>query len=370
MAAHAKLSPSGSSRWMACAGSIRLSAEVPEPPSSPFAAEGTAAHALAERCLREERVAAEFVGTTIEGFTVDDEMVAGVQAYVDYVQALPGKLFVETRVSMEEHVVGMFGTVDAVTTNGSDLYITDLKYGRGVRVEAEQNSQLLCYALGALAEFGWLGEIEMVHIAIVQPRLDHVSEHSIAADGVRFWAKHFLAPAAEEALKEDAGFVPGETQCRFCPAKGVCRALADHVKAIAVANFASPETLSPKEIGERMADLALIESWARAVRDTATDLLNRGTLVPGWKLVAGRSQRRWDDEDVVEKALARAKLKADQRFVKKLISPAQAEKLLGKDHPVLKHVSRADGAPTIAPETDKRPAIEINPTDGFTEIAA
>ncbi|XWN29912.1 MAG: DUF2800 domain-containing protein [Devosia sp.] len=372
-AAHAKLSASGAHRWLACPGSIRMSEGI-ESPQSEYAAEGTAAHALAERCLRDGVDAKSFIDTSIDDFVVDEEMADAVQIYLDFVRSLPGQRFVEQRVAFDDHVPDGFGTVDALVLDADTqtLHVVDLKYGQGVQVNAEENPQGACYALGAFQEYGWLEAFERVHIVIVQPRLDHISEWDTTVEVLQNWANGTLAPAAEAALKDDAPLVPGETQCRFCPAKGTCRALADHAMAAASDGFSSTgepkdvEPLAPDEVGALLDRVPLVELWLKAIRSKGTALLNAGKTVPGWKLVRGRSQRHWDDETVVDKALARAKIKAADRYTKKLISPAQAEKRLGKDHPLLsRHVVRPDGAPTLAPESDKRPAIKVDPAAGF-----
>lgn len=375
MAAHAKLSASGSPRWMACPGSIRLSSGIAEQ-TSPYAAEGTAAHALAELCLREDTDASEAIGSEIEGFEVDDDMASAVQVYLDHVRAIRGDLLIEQRVDFSDYVPGGFGTVDALILRpgAGSIHIVDLKFGRGVEVDAEGNTQLFCYALGALQDFGWLGDFDTVEMTIVQPRRDHISRTAIAVEELKSWAADILAPSAEAALEPDAELVPGETQCRFCPARGVCPALAAHAMETACAGF-EPNTrplapLTPAEIAKLLDRAKLIDMWLTALRDRATSLAERGEDLPGWKLVAGTTTRRWIDDDAADKALTRAGLKVGQRFAKKVISPAQAEKLLGKDHAVLtKHVTRPDGLPKLAPVTDRRPAIVTDPTDQFTNIA-
>jgi len=365
---HAKLSASGAAMWMACPASVRLSQGITET-TSVHAAEGTAAHALAEMCLRDGADTNVHLEDNVEGFVVTDEMADAVQIYLDYVRALPGDLRVEERVRFDDYVPEGFGTVDALNL-GDDgtIYITDLKYGRGVQVDAENNPQAMCYALGALADYGFVDEFETVAIAIVQPRLDHISEWRTTVAELRTWAEQTLGPAAQVALTDNAPAVPGEKQCRWCRAKGSCRVLADHVRALACEGFggAEPELLAPDQLGACLDAVPLIKGWIEAVHAHALGVLRRGDPVPGWKMVEGRAQRRWDDETTVEKALTRAKIKAADRFTKKLISPAQAEKLLGKEHALLaRHIVRPDGAPTLAPANDKRPALDLDPTAGF-----
>lgn len=201
MSAHATLSPSSASRWLHCPGSVALHAQV-EDTGSTFAAEGTAAHFLAEKCLTQGANAESFIdmvivvhdyGTDFEvsligvgvcnpiRFTVGDEMAGNVQQYVDYVRSIPGELMVEQRLSIS-HLTGeenSFGTSDAVVLAGDEIVIIDLKYGRGVKVDAERNEQLAIYALAALREFEFLGEFKRARLVIHQPRLGHVSEWSL-----------------------------------------------------------------------------------------------------------------------------------------------------------------------------------------------
>lgn len=378
--AHAVLSASGAHRWIACPGSVAAESELPdEGRDSPFAAEGTAAHELAETCLRGESDAAGHIGAVFNGFEVDADMADAVQLYVDYVRAIPGHRFIEARVSFAEWAPGGFGTADAVIINGNALHIVDLKFGRGVAVDAEWNPQTMCYAAGALREFGFLYDIETVCIAIHQPRMDRVSEWELSAADLRGWAETMLRPAAQAALASDAPRSPGEEQCRWCRAKPVCRTLAEHCLSTAVEGFAAigaeiaPRAIGPldnAEIGLLLRDAPLIRDWLNALEARAHSEIERGGEVPGWKLVAGRSLRKWADEDKAASALARAKVRASERFVKKLISPAQAEKMLGKAHPVLTdHVVKPEGRPTLAPADDKRPALVCDPTADFTETA-
>lgn len=383
--AHAKLSASGAHRWMNCPGSVALEAQLPEGDrSSPFAAEGTAAHELAERCLRGGTDASEHAGDVIEAdgfkFEVDDEMIENVQQYLDYVRDIPGKLLVEKRVDFSPWVPEGFGTADAIILDDDVAHVVDLKYGKGVKVDAENNPQGMAYALGALHEYGFLfDEIEEFKIVIVQPRMDHISEFEITREQLDWWADNELAPAAANALSDDASFTPGEKQCRFCNAKGACRALAEFNLQEACEGFSVVgDDIAPKdiafltneELGDLLPSLDGIAKWIKAVEAHAQGELERGNDVPGYKLVEGRSLRKWADENDAEAALKRTKLKVADVFTKKLISPAVAEKLLGKNHKVLaEHVVKPEGKPTIAPSTDKRPALDTNPANDFDMVA-
>ena len=356
----------------------------PRAAAARFAAEGTAAHELAERCLRQGANASDYRGEalTADGFAFDvtNEMVDAVQLYLDYVRDQPGRLLIEQQVDFSPWVPGGFGTADAVVLNEDVATIVDLKYGRGVKVEADNNPQAMCYALGAAYAYSFLFDIPTFRLVIVQPRLDHISAWEITTSDLLTWAEDVLKPAVEAALSEAPAFHPGEVQCRFCRAKGTCRALAKHSLAIASDGFEALgdpvkptdlKQLSNGEIAALLPHLDLVADWIKAVEAIALSQLERGATVPGYKLVAGRSLRKWADEAEAEAALrALPKLKVADIFTKKLISPAQAEKKLGKTHKLLaEHVVKPAGRPTLAPVSDTRPALEIDPTAGFDAAA-
>ncbi|MBT8152732.1 DUF2800 domain-containing protein [Epibacterium ulvae] len=379
--AHAKLGPSGAHRWMLCPGSVGLIAQLPVgDESSAFAVEGTTAHALAEMALANDKDADTYRGVRFseELFKVDDEMVDYVQMYLDYVRALGGTRFTEIRVDLSQWVPDSFGTADNVVfTDDGVMHVIDLKYGKGVPVHAENNPQGMCYALGALAEYDFLFDIETVRIVIHQPRLDSVSEWDISREDLLSWAETELAPAAAAAQSEDAPVVPGDKQCRFCEAKPICRALAERNMSLASQDFevvGAPVTpvelpnLSNEEIAAILPQLDLLTKWATAVQGHAKGLLELGEEVPGYKLVEGRSQRKWIDEEAAGKALAR-KLGAKEAYTKKVITITKAEKLLGKDSRIMAdHTEKPEGKPTVAPVRDKRPAIVIDVTSDFDDL--
>ena len=364
--AHAKLSPSSAHRWMRCTASIEACRDIPNT-SSIHAEEGTAAHELAENCLRENVDASFYVGNVFNGFTVDDDMASHVQQYVDRIHALEGNLDIEVRLDLRAYAPESFGTADAVTLNADNkrLYVGDLKYGKGVQVEAEGNEQGMLYALGALKEYEIYSEIDEIVIGIYQPRLNHYPQWTISrADLLAFGET--VKTAAEEALGPNASFNPGEKQCGWCLYKSECRALADHQNVIVGSQFDAldiiekVDTLSLDEIGEKiLPNIKLLEQWVKAIQHRAYEALDEGKEVPGYKLVEGRSTRRWADEKEVSKKLE-STLEEDDVYQRKLITVAQAEKLLGKKEfaeMFADDVSRPAGKATIAPESDKRIAL-------------
>lgn len=375
--AHAKLSASGAHRWMACPASVAMEADYPDEGSS-YAAEGTAAHKLAEQCLHEDMDAEAFLGTFVDGFEVDLEMADAVQQYLNYVRDLPGFRFIEQRVDFSPWVPGGFGTADTVAIDDGTATIVDLKYGKGVRIDAEENPQAMLYGLGALNDFQFVHDIDVLKLVIIQPRLDHISEWEISRDELEIWAGRCVGPAAEVALSDEPEFSPGEKQCRFCKAKATCRALAEFNIRTAADGFTvvgepidvkRPDKLSDAEIAALIPQLDTLTTWAKAVEAYALAQLEKGQDVPGYKLVEGRSIRKWGDEDAAGKALSR-KLGAKNAFTKKLITITEAEKQLGKKDPLIaKYTVRPPGKPALAPLSDKRPALQIDPTEGFDEVA-
>lgn len=382
MTKHAKLSPSGAHRWIACPGSIALEETLPVgDKGSIYAAEGTVAHEIAELCLSSGNDAKDYNGrvSTVDGFDItnDEAMQGYVQDYVDFVRDTDGEMFVEQRVNFSDWVPAGFGTADVIKMHGDAMSVIDLKYGMGVRVDADDNPQGMCYALGALNDYGFLYDVKHIRIVIVQPRLDHVSEWWITTEDLLDWAETVLKPAAKAALGDDAPRVPGPKQCKFCKGAGKCRELAEHSLSVASDGFSTVEapgepvdaaSLSDVEIGQLLPQLDGVAAWIKAVEAYAQERMETGHDIPGHKLVEGRSLRKWCDEIDAEIALKRTKLKVADIFTKKLISPAQAEKKLGKTHKVMDLVVKPDGRPTIAPVSDKRPALEINPADGFDAV--
>ncbi len=396
---HARLSPSSAHRWMRCPGSLALESTQPDK-SSAFAEEGTRAHELAEKILNGRLQGFEHQGGT------DPEMHDYVLRYVDAVWTLAegNELMVEQRVDFS-HIVGVensFGTADAVVIVGNELQIHDLKYGRGVQVDAEHNEQLQLYALGALEQFNLLYDFDSVRLFIHQPRLNHVSEWALSVEELEAFGQRAQEAAANVIvmfnIAECEGvntlplenFTPGEKQCRFCKASAICTAREQfHMQTVAggfddltapigelvTSAIARVPMLTNEQLAEIYGQADFLESWLKAIRDRVNSELNAGHPVPGFKLVTGKQgNRAWRDEVEAEELLKSFRLKQDQMYSQKVISPTQAEKLLKKESPrrwtkVEALITRSDGKPTIAPESDPRPALNVNPVNDFDDVS-
>lgn len=361
---HAKLSASGSSRWLNCTGSVKAESTLPNTTSS-FAMEGTTAHALADLCLNDTLLTPEqFIGELIEGYAVDDEMADHVAAYVAYVKSFSGIHFYEVRVDFSEWIPNGFGTSDAIVIDEKlkTVHVIDLKYGKGLPVDAENNSQGMLYALGVLSEYSFIYDIDHVVIHIYQPRIKNYSSWSISTNDLLKWAE-WAKQRAEEAMRDDAPRTPSDKACQWCKAKATCKALLDHTHKIIMRDFdeldnIKPDTLTDSELGVILDNAKLIKSWLDAVESHVFDKLNNGEAFNGYKLVEGRSIRAWVNEDTAAQVLLKSGLEPDTLYTKKLITPAQAEKVLKKGKGILSElIIKNEGKPTLVQSCDKRDAI-------------
>jgi hypothetical protein len=369
--AHAKLSPSSAVRWMACPGSVRLTKDLPDD-SSAFADEGTDAHELAALCLETNTDAKAYVGRVMEkGNAVTDEMALAVQDYVDYVRdvvaATGGELLIEQKLSIN-HITGETGakgTSDVVILAAPELIIADLKFGRGVPVDAMDNPQLQIYALAALEEFSLVGDFDRVRMVIHQPRLGAVSEWTQTVEELNDFAIE-VAEAAEITTRENAPLLPTTKGCKFCKAKATCPALRDEV--LNTFEAIKPETATTDELGEAMGKADLVEAWLKAIRaETETKLL-AGVPVAGFKLVQGKKgNRAWTNKEEAEALLKTMRVPHDQMYDYSVISPTTAEKLHKSEvigprqwPKVQALITQSEGRPSVAPESDKRPALVMS----------
>ncbi len=416
--AHAVLSPSGAAKWTACPGSIVLEDGLPNE-SSPHSRWGTAAHELAQLCLWDDIVEEAYAEPLdAEGFVdrvfvvegheikVDMEMADCVNTYCSYVHsygdlAAGDKLYVEVEVPLE----GITGEKDATGTSDAiwhradgEIVVIDLKGGSGVMVDADDNLQLAMYGLGAVIFLGF--NPTRVRGVIVQPRKNNISEFVWEPADMNLVLDELRAGSAAVRKVHGKGELekylnPGEKQCRWCRAKATCPALRNEVVDVVTGSAAQPDDFAdldalPKVLSANItapADLdaialaasmraaPLIETWLNAVRAEVDRRLMAGETVPGFKVVAGRAgSRAWGDAAEAEAAMKASRLKIDEMYEQKLISPTRAEKLLAKAKPkVWKKlealITRADGKPSVAPESDPRPAYTVAAeADDFADL--
>ncbi|MCE6007471.1 DUF2800 domain-containing protein [Acinetobacter soli] len=428
MTSHAKLSPSSAHRWLNCAGSMILEKDFPDS-SSEHAELGAAAHFLASECLEQGKDATDFLNRQIylvngvahwwerpetinisTFYTVDLEMTENIQKYLDAVrsQSEGNQLLVEQRVSFGSRIGSdnAFGTADVIILTADEIQVHDLKYGRGVKVDATGNEQLNLYGLGALEEFGMLGEYKQIRKVIHQPRIGHHSEEVVTIAELEEFeqkVKNGVAHirALEIGLEDGDGgaiadfegsFNPGEKQCQWCKAKAVCPALANHLMETMLGEFenldevdlqtAVPEATAQivsyenDRLSKFYAAIPLFENWIKAVDAAVHEKLHAGEVVPGFKLVEGRKgSRKWSDDKEAEELFKSMRLKTEQMYDLKVISPTTAAKLQKENiigprqwSKVEALITQNDGKPTVAAESDKRPALDMTPQ--FEDLTA
>lgn len=429
-AAHSYWSASKFESLMLCPGKIVLEEGAPDNTNA-YAAEGTAAHQVLTWALQEERPASAYVGRLIHlndagkpskpgdaayHFEVDDDMAEHVQTCIDYCLDLKGDdgvLFADIRVNYSSYLDvaedTAWGTADVIIARGEELIVVDFKYGRGVEVDAEGNPQMSLYGLGALQAYnGLVTDFERVRLAISQPRVKSApSEWDCTVDELETWgrstARSTVNTCKNAAIgyegEGDAGWGrtylrPAEKACKFCKAKATCPALRAEVAKVAFdASPASPDDFADQAVAKPGAEgytdaawvaaclsqVDLIEDWCKAIRAEAERRLFAGEQVPGYKVVQGKKgNRQWADAKVAEETLKTMRVKLEEMYDFKLISPTTAEKLhkagtIGpRQWPRLKElITQNDGKPHVAPDSDSRPALVVTPVvEDFSDVTA
>lgn len=432
-AAHSYWSASKFESLMLCPGKIVLEDGAPDNTNA-YAAEGTAAHQVLTWALQEDRPAAAYIGRQIHldhlgkpcepvaadyTFTVDEDMAEHVQVCVDYCVDLRGDdgvLFADIRVNYSSYLDvaedTAWGTADVIIARGEELIVVDFKYGRGVEVDAEKNPQMSLYGLGALQAYnGLVADFTRVRMAISQPRVKRApSEWACSVDELEAWGRSTARSAVFSCLTaieygreergddpkwEDLFLRPAEKACKFCKAKATCPALRNAVAESTTFStpatpdeFAEAEVETSKEsmaaavpewIAASLSKVDLIEDWCKAIRAEAERRLFAGEKVPGFKVVQGKKgNRQWADAKVAEETLKTMRVKLEDMYDFKLISPTSAEKLakagtIGpRQWPKLKDlITQNDGKPHVAPDSDSRPALVVTPVvEDFSDVTA
>lgn len=375
MVKHAILSASGSHRWLNCTPSARLELEF-ENTTSEAAREGTAAHALCEHKLkkflkkRSKRPVSDYNS---------DEMEECTDAYAEFVMeqyeeakkfCIDPVILIEQKLDFSCYVPEGFGTGDCIIISDDKLHIIDFKYGQGILVEAEHNPQMMLYALGALEIYDALYDIKEISMTIFQPRRENVSTWTIPIEELKTWAAEELKPKAQRAYDGDGEYLPGEW-CTFCKAAVKCRARAEEKMKLARMEFKMPPLLTDAEIEEVLTVLPDLTKWANEITAYATEAaIRHGKEWNGFKVVEGRSNRKYRDELLVAEAAKEHGYTDIYR--QSLIPMTEMQKLMGKSafEEILGDlIYKPPGKPTLVPNTDKRPAMNVtNAENEFNEI--
>lgn len=373
MGSHAVLSASASARWLKCSPSARWELKFPDK-ASPYAAEGTEAHALAEKTLKDFRA-----GGPPEVISDNSEMKEAIQFYVDTVvekftearQASPdARLLIEQHLDFSKYVPQGFGTGDCLIISDKILEVCDLKYGKGVEVSAKGNSQMRLYALGAIEAQEMFWGFDQVRMTIIQPRIGNVSSEELSVEDLKAWGR-VVHQRALLAFEGKGSLVAGD-HCRFCRCRTVCRTYADYMTAPLKEAFKMPQELQPDEISEIVLKAKKIKNWLEDIETYALVQAMDGRKLPGLKLVAGRSVRKIINPDLAAGKLLEAGYKPEEIYkpqslqtmteLKKLCGAKKLESLLEGNMETTKR------SPALVPESDKRPALEVNRTEEIKDI--
>lgn len=385
---HAVLSASGAHKWLKCPPSARLEEKFPNKESD-YMAEGTLAHEIAEFKVRRYFFSQSITKTAftkgINKFKkrnlFNEEMLAHTDKYVEFIAeesmqtANKPTILVEQKVDFSKYVTEGFGTADCILIYGDTLEIIDFKYGKGVKVEAENNPQMKLYALGALSQFSMIYNIKNIKMAIVQPRLDHVAKYEIPVEPLLEWGEKVVKPQADKAFLGIGEFEQGE-HCRFCRAKGACefRTKENLQKVEKTMEMIGTReingTLTNADLADALIKMEGVDQWLKDLREHALGLLLKGETVPGWKAVEGKSNRKITDVDKAFEIIENEGFDRAVLYEKKPITLTALEKLVGKtklNEVIGKYIEKPKGAPTLAKESDKRENYRTSAAEDFRE---
>jgi hypothetical protein len=367
MSAHALLGASSSHKWLHCTRSARVEETLNEVTST-YANEGRLAHEIGELKLRKafidpmgQRLFNSKLKKLQEDPLYQDEMLRHTDTYVDYISNIvhtftsPPYVAIEKKLDYSSYAPEGFGTGDCIIIGNSTIYVIDLKYGKGVPVSAEHNSQMMLYALGAYTEYSFLYNLEKVQMVIVQPRLDSISEFVMSTSELLAWGET-IKPISQKAYKGEGEFVPGE-HCRFCRAKALCRARTDFNISLEDFKEMKPPLISNEEVGQILLRAQNLAKWVSDLQEYALAECLNGNQILGWKAVEGRAVRQFTNHDEAFNILKANGIDEAMLYERKQITLAATEKLLGK--PKFKEllqqfVNTPQGKPALAPASDKR----------------
>lgn len=371
-AKHAILSASSAARWIACPPSARLNAAKADTPSE-YAAQGTDAHTLCEYKLR--KALGEKVRDPSKKLSyLDCEMEDCAESYALFVMGLIEQfraeskdtvVLVEQKVDFSQYVPDGFGTADTLIISGKTVCICDYKHGKGIDVSAERNPQMMCYALGAVQMFDGLYDIDTVLMVIFQPRLANISEFEISKADLLTWAENTLIPAAKLAYSGEGEFCAGD-HCQFCKVKATCRKRAEYNLELARYDFEMPPTLEDAEVEAVLAKADELTRWVTDIKEYALQQAIQGKQWTDWKLVEGRSNRKYTDEAKVAQTVKTA---GYEPYEQKLLGITAMTALLGKtkfEELLGSLIIKPQGKPTLVPMSDKRPVMNTA-ADDFKE---
>lgn len=383
--AHAKLSASGASRWATCPGSVQMEEGIPDKESI-YAQEGTLAHEMSELKLKHyldpkgfgKRKLNAAIKKLKENELYQAEMDSYTDSYVDFIKekalSFPSNPYIEIekRVDFSRWVDGGFGTCDCVLIHGSTLSIIDLKYGKGVPVSAEQNEQLILYALGAYDAFNLIYNLDKIELNIVQPRINNFTTWEISLTELLLWGDYFKVQA-EKALGGNGELVPSAKACKFCKARDICTARAENNLSLESEIKLNPNEIPKDKLYEYISRGEDIAKWVADLKAYALDMCLKGEDVKGLKAVAGRTSRSWTNQDEAINKLIEGGIDEAIIYDKVPLTLAKLEKALGKQQftaLVGDLVVTSEGKPTLVFENDKRPAITntVNATSIFKPL--
>ena len=374
---HALLSASGAHRWLHCTGSPLLEKDFPDS-TSVYAQEGTLAHELCELKLMAytgeitKRKLTSMKNKLMKSELWQPEMDSTSEAYLDYVKDITMSytvkpvILTEKKVDFSRYVPDGFGTADCLILAGDTLHVVDYKHGKGVVVDADHNPQMMLYALGAISELSLLYRFKFVHMTIVQPRVNNISEFTMTADELIEWGEKVVKPKAEAAISGKGEFEAGDW-CRFCRAKQQCKTRYESNDSLypELSERHDPRLITLDELGKYLKRGKDMAAWLEDMKEYALSESLAGAEVPGWKAVEGRGSRAFTDTDEAVDILIKNGIDESVLYERRVLTLAQMEKAVGKKafgELVGDLVVKNPGKPTLVEESDKRPKITNQPT--------